>query len=66
MLLNKLTMGKSFTNTRFKYEDFREQGAKICFELEGKKRQETGEDYVMRSSMMCNAHQIVFGLRSKT
>lgn len=53
-------------NTQFKYEDFQEQGAQICFELEGKKRQGTGEDYVMRSSMMCNAHQIVFGLRWKT
>jgi len=61
MLLNKLIMGKLFMNTVFKYEDIREQGSQKCCELEEKKGQETGENYLMRSSMMCNAHQIVFG-----
>jgi hypothetical protein len=61
MLLDELIMDKSFMNTLFKYEDFREQGSQKCFELEGKKGQDTGENYIMKSSMMCNAYQIVFG-----
>jgi hypothetical protein len=61
MMLNKLIMRKSFMNTIFKYEDLQEQGSQKCFELEGKKGQETGENYLMRNSIMCNAHQIVFG-----
>ena len=61
MLLNKLIMGKSFVNTVIKFEDFRGQGSQKCFELEGKKGQETGDNYLIRSFMMCNTRQIVFG-----